>query len=188
MCDVTFLTIIVGGLNAVIAAPIATTSSTLSAIKGVLISCVTTSVTNGHLDVIERATLLFDNIIVTVAVNDEKNAMFSFDERKQLLEQVCQSFPSVTIAVFEGLLIDAVTEFNAVAVIRGLRAISDFEYEFQMALMNRTLSDKCETIFLMPGPAYSFVSSRMIKEIAGLGGDISPFVPTPVVEALKEKC
>lgn len=144
-------------------------------------------VTNGHLDVIERAALLFDKIIVTVAVNDEKNAMFNFDERKALLEEVCNQFPTVEVAVFQGLLIDAVKEFNAVAVIRGLRAISDFEYEFQMAMMNRTLSDQCETIFLMPGPAYSFVSSRMIKEISSLGGDISPFVPTNVVEALMEK-
>ena len=144
-------------------------------------------VTNGHLDVIERATLLFDKIIVTVAVNDEKDGMFNFDERKELLATVCKDFPTVKVAVFEGLLIDAVTEFNAVAVIRGLRAISDFEYEFQMAMMNRTLSDKCETVFLMPGPAFSFVSSRMIKEISGLGGDISAFVPPVVVEALKNK-
>jgi len=144
-------------------------------------------VTNGHLDVIQRATLLFDKIIVTVAVNDEKNGMFNFDERKELLSTVCEDFPTVEVAVFEGLLIDAVIEFNAVAVIRGLRAISDFEYEFQMAMMNRTLSEKCETVFLMPGPAFSFVSSRMIKEISGLGGDISPFVPPVIVEALKEK-
>lgn len=145
-------------------------------------------VTNGHLDVIERATSLFDKIIVTVAVNDEKNGMFNFDERKQQLKQVCQIFPTVEVAIFEGLLINAVKEFDAVAVIRGLRAISDFEYEFQMAMMNRTLSDRCETIFLMPKPEYSFLSSRMIKEIACLGGDISPFVPPLVVKALKEKC
>ena len=144
-------------------------------------------VTNGHLDVIKRATLLFDKIIVTVAVNDEKNSMFSLGKRKQLLATACKDFPTVKVEVFEGLLIDAVTEFNAVAVIRGLRAISDFEYEFQMAMMNRTLSDKCETIFLMPGPAFSFVSSRMIKEISCLGGDISPFVPPVVMEALKDK-
>jgi pantetheine-phosphate adenylyltransferase len=144
-------------------------------------------VTNGHLDVIERATLLFDKIIVTVAVNDEKNGMFNFDERKKLLLKVCQNFPTVEVAVFEGLLIDAIEQFNAVAVVRGLRAISDFEYEFQMAMMNRTLSDKCETVFLMPGPAFSFVSSRMIKEISGLGGDISPFVPPVVVDALNNK-
>ena len=145
-------------------------------------------VTNGHLDVIERATLLFDKIIVTVARNIDKNPLFSFEERKYLLETVCSQFDSVEVAVFEGLLIDAVDKFNANAVIRGLRAISDFEYEFQMAMMNRTLSDQCETIFLMPKPAYSFLSSRMIKEIFHLGGDISPFVPTEIIEALKEKC
>ena len=144
-------------------------------------------VTNGHLDVIERATKLFDKIIVTVAVNEEKNPMFNFEERKKLLEAVCEILPSVEIAVFEGLLIDAVKTFQADAVIRGLRAISDFEYEFQMAMMNRTLSDKCETIFLMPKPEYSFLSSRMIKEISSLGGDISPFVPVPVIKALKAK-
>ena len=145
-------------------------------------------VTNGHLDVIKRATRLFDKIIVTVAVNDDKNAMFSFDERKELLKSACAEFPTVEVTVFEGLLIDAVGQFKATAVIRGLRAISDFEYEFQMAMMNRTLNKKCETVFLMPAPAYSFVSSRMIKEISGLGGDISPFVPQVVVEALKNKC
>ena len=144
-------------------------------------------VTNGHLDVIERATKLFDKIIVTVAVNEEKNPMFNFEERKNLLQEVCNAFPTVEIAVFEGLLIDAVQKFQADAVIRGLRAISDFEYEFQMAMMNRTLCDKCETIFLMPKPAYSFLSSRMIKEISNLGGDISPFVPETVVQALKGK-
>lgn len=145
-------------------------------------------VTNGHLDVIKRATLLFDKIIVTVAVNDEKNGMFNFEERKRLLTETCNKFPTVEVAIFEGLLINAVDQFNANVVIRGLRAISDFEYEFQMAMMNRTLSDKCETVFLIPAPAYSFVSSRMIKEISALGGDISPFVPPVVVEALKNKC
>lgn len=144
-------------------------------------------VTNGHLDVIDRATKLFDKIIVTVAVNEEKNPMFSVNERKELLKAVTKDFPSLEIAVFQGLLIDAVKTFQANAVIRGLRAISDFEYEFQMAMMNRTLSDKCETIFLMPKPEYSFLSSRMIKEISSLGGDISPFVPAQVVKALKAK-
>ena len=142
-------------------------------------------VTNGHIDVIKRASLLFDKIIVTVAVNIEKNALFSFEERRGLLESVCRKFNNVEVAVFEGLLIDAVEKFNACAVIRGLRAISDFEYEFQMAMMNRTLSDRCETMFLMPKPEYSFLSSRMIKEIYNLGGDISPFVPEQVIEALK---
>ncbi len=145
-------------------------------------------VTNGHLDVIERAVLLFDKIIVTIAVNDEKSALFSVDERRLMLEKVCGHLPSVSVNVFDGLLVEAVKQFNASAVIRGLRAVSDFEYEFQMAMMNRTLSEKCETLFLMPKPEFSFLSSRMIKEIACLGGDVSPFVPTLVAEALKKKC
>jgi pantetheine-phosphate adenylyltransferase len=144
-------------------------------------------VTNGHLDVIERACLLFDKIYVTIAVNGEKNPMFSFEERKTLLVEVCSQFDNVEVDTFDGLLIDAAREFNAAAVIRGLRAISDFEYEFQMAMMNRTLSETCETVFLMPKPAYSFLSSRMIKEIAMFGGDVSHFVPPPVAVALERK-
>ena len=145
-------------------------------------------VTNGHLDVVERATLLFDRIIVTIAVNEEKSALFSVDERKALLEQVTGHIPSVSVEVFDGLLINAVTSFGATAVIRGLRAISDFEYEFQMAMMNRTLNEACETVFLMPRTEFSFLSSRMIKEIAALGGDVTHFVPSQVAEALKGKC
>ena len=144
-------------------------------------------VTNGHLDVIKRACQLFDKIIVTVAINAEKNALFTTEERKTLLSEVCKDLPKVEIASFEGLLIDAVKAFKTDAVIRGLRAISDFEYEFQMAMMNRTLQNDCETVFLMPAPEYSFLSSRMIKEIAMFSGDISHFVPPVVSEALKEK-
>jgi pantetheine-phosphate adenylyltransferase len=144
-------------------------------------------VTNGHLDVIKRACLLFDKIIVTVAINADKNALFDIEERKQLLKDVCKDLPTVEIASFEGLLIDAMKTFKTDAVIRGLRAISDFEYEFQMAMMNRTLSKDCETVFLMPDPEYSFLSSRMIKEIAMFNGDISHFVPDVVAEALKGK-
>jgi pantetheine-phosphate adenylyltransferase len=144
-------------------------------------------VTNGHLDVIKRACLLFDKIIVTVAINADKNALFDTEERKQLLKDVCKDLPTVEIASFEGLLIDAMKTFKTDAVIRGLRAISDFEYEFQMAMMNRTLSKDCETVFLMPDPEYSFLSSRMIKEIAMFNGDISHFVPDVVAEALKGK-
>ncbi|MBN1864936.1 MAG: pantetheine-phosphate adenylyltransferase [Victivallales bacterium] len=145
-------------------------------------------VTNGHLDVIERAVLLFDKIIVTVAVNEEKSALFSVEERRLMLEKVCGHLPTVTVKVFHGLLVEAAKQFRACAVIRGLRAVSDFEYEFQMAMMNRTLSDKCETLFLMPKPEFSFLSSKMIKEIASLGGDVSPFVPEPVVKALRTRC
>ncbi|NOY75585.1 MAG: pantetheine-phosphate adenylyltransferase [Kiritimatiellaeota bacterium] len=144
-------------------------------------------VTNGHLDVIERASSLFDKIFVAIAINSEKNPLFSFDERKALLEEVCSRFDNVVVDAFDGLLVDAARKFDVSAVIRGLRAISDFEYEFQMAMMNRALSEKCETIFLMPKPAYSFLSSRMIKEIAMFGGDVSPFVPPAVAEALGRK-
>ena len=144
-------------------------------------------VTNGHIDVIQRACLLFDKIIVTVAINADKSALFGIDERKELLREVCRDLPTVEIASFEGLLIDAMKTFKTDAVIRGLRAISDFEYEFQMAMMNRTLSKDCETVFLMPAPEYSFLSSRMIKEIAMFNGDISHFVPPVVAEALKGK-
>lgn len=144
-------------------------------------------VTNGHLDVIKRACLLFDKIIVTIAINADKNPLFDIEERKAFLKEVCKDMPQVEIASFEGLLIDAVEKFQTDAVIRGLRAISDFEYEFQMAMMNRTLSKECETVFLMPDPAYSFLSSRMIKEIAMFQGDISHFVPEIVAQGLKDK-
>ena len=144
-------------------------------------------VTNGHIDVIERASSLFDKIHVTIAINGEKNPMFSLEERESLLGEVCASFENVDVGTFDGLLIDAAKKFEASAVIRGLRAISDFEYEFQMAMMNRTLSESCETVFLMPKPAYSFLSSRMIKEIAMFGGDVSHFVPPPVAAALERK-
>ena len=144
-------------------------------------------VTNGHLDVIARASSLFDKIHVTIAVNGEKNPMYTIEERRSMLENVCAEFDNIEVATFDGLLIDAVREFDTVAVIRGLRAISDFEYEFQMAMMNRTLSETCETVFLMPKPEYSFLSSRMIKEIAMFGGDVSPFVPEVVAKALELK-
>lgn len=144
-------------------------------------------VTNGHLDVIERASRLFDQVIVGVALNDDKTALFSFEERKILITQACRALPNVTVSMFNGLLVEAVNQFQATAVIRGLRAVSDFEYEFQMALMNRELNQACETIFMMPKPAYIFVSSRLIKEINQFGGDISAFVPDIVVKALKQK-
>ncbi|OGV52355.1 MAG: pantetheine-phosphate adenylyltransferase [Lentisphaerae bacterium GWF2_44_16] len=144
-------------------------------------------VTNGHLDVIKRACRLFDKVIVGVAVNAEKSPLFTTEERLEMLKSVCRNIGNVEILSFKGLLLNAVTEFNAAAVIRGLRAVSDFEYEFQMALMNRELNSECETIFMMPSPEYSFTSSRLMKEIARCGGDISAFIPPVVVEALKRK-
>ncbi len=144
-------------------------------------------ITNGHLDVIQRASKLFDQVIVAVAVNEEKSPLFTTEERLELLKEVCAAFDNVEILSFSGLLIEAVKKFNAAAVLRGLRAVSDFEYEFQMALMNRELCGSCETIFMMPSTQYSFVSSRLIKEICRCGGEISPFVPPAVEKALDKK-
>ena len=140
-------------------------------------------VTNGHLDVIERAAKLFDEVIVAVAVNSQKQALFSSDERLDLLRQTTTAHGAkITLARLDGLLVDYARQAGASAIIRGLRAVSDFEFEFQMALMNRKLEDKIETIFLMPKDTYTYLSSTIIKEVARLGGEISAFVP-PVVEA-----
>ena len=144
-------------------------------------------VTNGHFDVIKRAAALFDKVVVAAAVNGEKTPLFTFDERVRLLKEVCKDLPNVEIVSFQGLLVNALAEFDACAVIRGLRAVSDFEYEFQMALMNRELNHKCETLFMMPSPDYSFVSSKLIKEIARCKGDISAFVPPCVADAIYAK-
>ncbi|HCE46891.1 MAG TPA: pantetheine-phosphate adenylyltransferase [Lentisphaeria bacterium] len=146
-------------------------------------------VTNGHLDVILRAKEIFDKLIVAVAVNDSKtsSAMFTLKERQKLLEEVCKGVPKVEIICFDGLLLEAVKKYKAVSVVRGLRAISDFEYEFQMAMMNREITSDYDTVFLMASHSYSFVSSRMIKELVKFGGDVSPFVPPAVMKALKNK-
>ena len=144
-------------------------------------------VTNGHLDVVERAEKLFDEVIVAVAHNDEKQPLFSLKERLDLLEQTVGKINNVRIAQFEGLLVEFAIEQKASAVIRGLRAVSDFEFEFQMALMNRKLKDSVETIFLMPKEEYTYLSSRLVKEIARLGADVSKFVPDVVARALGKK-
>ena len=144
-------------------------------------------VTNGHLDVIERARKLFDEVIVAVAHNDEKQALFSLEERLQFLQDSIGKIDMVRIAQFDGLLVEFATAQKASAVIRGLRAVSDFEFEFQMALMNRKLEAGVETIFLMPKEEYTYLSSRIIKEIARLGGDVSSFVPPLVSKALVRK-
>lgn len=144
-------------------------------------------VTNGHLDVAFRAAKIFDKVVMAVAHNSEKKGLFSFEERMELLKHACREHKNIEIASFNGLLANAVDQFEAAAVLRGLRAVSDFEYEFQMALMNRELNKNCETLFMMPSPEYSFVSSRLIKEIAICGGDIDTFVPKFVVEAIRRK-
>ncbi len=144
-------------------------------------------VTNGHLDVIERGRKLFDEVIVAVASNDEKRPFFSLEERLDLLQQTAGKIENVRIAEFSGLLVEFARAEQAGAVIRGLRAVSDFEFEFQMALMNRKLDPAVETIFLMPKEEYTYLSSRIVKEIARLRGDVSGFVPACVAKALSRK-
>lgn len=144
-------------------------------------------VTNGHLDVIQRASRLFDEVIVAVAYNDEKNPLFTNEERMDLLKEAIHSIPNVKVAHFDGLLVDFARHQGATAIVRGLRAISDFEFEFQMALMNRKLEGSVETIFLMPKEEYTYLSSRIVKEIARLGGNVEAFVPHSIAEALRTR-
>ena len=141
-------------------------------------------ITNGHLDVVARALHMFDEVVLAIAVDSTKRPLFSLEERKELATAVLTPALAgkVRVVTFQGLLIDFVRAQGARAILRGLRAISDFEFEFQMALMNRKLDDKIETIFLMPKDSYTYLSSTIIKEVGRLGGDISAFVP-PVVEA-----
>ena len=143
--------------------------------------------TNGHLDVIQRASRLFDRVVVAVARNNNKSPLFSPDERKVLIEESVSDLANVDVDVFEGLLIDYVTKQNCNIVIRGIRAVSDFEFEFQMALMNRKLNEKIETLFMMPRASYSFLSSHLVKEIASLGGAVSTFVSETTSKALVTK-
>jgi pantetheine-phosphate adenylyltransferase len=144
-------------------------------------------ITNGHVDVIARAAKLFDEVIVAAATNDAKQSLFSMEERVAMMREVTARFPNVKVVAFEGLLVEFARQAGAVAVVRGLRAISDFEFEFQMALMNRKLEPTIETVFLTPREEYTYLSSRIVKEIARLGGAVEAFVPEPVVEALRKK-
>ena len=145
--------------------------------------------TNGHPDVIQRAAKLFDRVIVAVAHNASKSPLFTADERAGLLAATLADVGAANVEVdrFDGLLVDYVARRGGCAVVRGLRAVSDFEFEFQLALMNRKLNESVETIFLMPKDTYSFLSSRLVKEIARLGGDVSPFVPAHVRDALRAR-
>lgn len=144
-------------------------------------------VTNGHLDVLSRAAQVFDEIIVAVAHNPEKRGLFTPEERVALLRQTTAGIKNTRVTHFHGLLVEFATQQGACAIVRGLRALSDFEFEFQMALMNRRLQPALETFFLMPREEYSYVSSRLVKEIASLGGNVSVFVPVPVAEALRAR-
>jgi pantetheine-phosphate adenylyltransferase len=143
--------------------------------------------TNGHLDVIERAVKLFDRVIVAVAKNESKHPLFTQEERLGFVRRAVRHLANVETDTFDCLLVDYAEKRKAQAIVRGLRAISDFEFEFQLALMNRKLNERVETIFMMPKDTYTFLSSRMIKEIARLEGDVSAFVPPHVRAALAKK-
>lgn len=140
--------------------------------------------TNGHLDLVERAASLFDEVIVAVANNESKAPLFTMAERMDLVVQAVRELKNVKVDGFDGLLVDYVRTCGGNAILRGLRAISDFEFEFQMALMNRSLDPGIETIFMVPKDTYSFLSSRIVKEIARLHGDVTPFVPEHIRHAL----
>lgn len=145
-------------------------------------------VTNGHLDIIERACKLFDEVVVAILVNPGKTPMFPLSERVTILRQVLnQRFPGVTVDTFDGLLVDYALSKEASAIVRGIRAISDYEYELQMALMNRRLKPQVETVFLMSAQENSYLSSRLVKEVFGLGGSINGLVPDLVIERMREK-
>jgi pantetheine-phosphate adenylyltransferase len=143
--------------------------------------------TNGHLDLIERGSRIFDQLIVAILGNPEKDPLFSLEERLEMLDELTRPFDNVSVDSFDGLLVDFAREVKASAVLRGIRAISDYEYELQMALMNRKLEPTLETVFLTAAEAYSYVSSRIVKDIARLGGNVHSMVPVLVEKALRMK-
>ena len=145
-------------------------------------------ITNGHLDVIERSALVFDKVIVAIlGVSNNKKIVFNKDERLCLVKESISKFENVEVESFDNLLVEYADSKNATAIIRGLRAVSDFEYEFQMALMNRNLNSNISTVFLMPHQKYIHISSSLVKEVSKLGGDISPYVPEHVEVSLRDK-
>jgi pantetheine-phosphate adenylyltransferase len=143
--------------------------------------------TNGHLDIIRRGTRLFDRFVVAVLENEGKSPLFSTGERMELIAQCTEDLPTVEVHSFTGLLVDFMRRMNSNVVVRGIRAVSDYEYELQMALMNRELSSSVETIFMLPAVEYTYVSSRLVKEVFRLGGDIARLVPPPVLDSLKRR-
>jgi pantetheine-phosphate adenylyltransferase len=143
--------------------------------------------TNGHVDLIQRGSKLFDHLTVAILVNPVKNPLFTLEERVEMLKEVTKPLGNVSVATFDGLMVAFARKVGASAVLRGIRAISDYEHEFQMALMNRRLEPDVETVFLQPAGRYSFVSSRMVKEVFSFGGDISGLVPPNVVKKLRAR-
>jgi pantetheine-phosphate adenylyltransferase len=144
-------------------------------------------ITNGHLDLIERGSRLVDRLVVAILRNERKQALFSVEERMQMLRNVLAEYPNVDVDCFEGLLVDYAAGRRARIIMRGIRAVSDYEYELQMALMNRRLRPEIETVFLMAGEAFSFISSQMVKEVIRLGGNVSGLVPPLVEKRLKDR-
>lgn len=144
-------------------------------------------ITNGHLDILERALKLFDKVIITVAKNPTKQPLFDQEERRSMIRSAVKRYKNVEVDMFDGLLVEYARKKKATSLVRGLRAISDFEYELQMALMNRKLDSTLETVFLMPNEKYTYLNSSIIREIARLGGDVHDFVPEAVLKALTEK-
>jgi pantetheine-phosphate adenylyltransferase len=141
--------------------------------------------TNGHLDLIERGAKLFEHLTVAILVNPVKNPLFSVEERVDMLHEATRGFGNISVATFDGMMVDFARQIGAKAVLRGIRAISDYEHEFQMALMNRRLAPELETVFLQPAGRYSFVSSRMVKEVFSFGGKVEGLVPPNVLKRLK---
>ena len=144
-------------------------------------------VTNGHIDLVERAAKLFERVVVAVATSEKKAPLFSLEERVSLLQESLRQVPAAEVVPFQGLLIDFVTAQQSHCVLRGLRAVADFEYEFQLANMNRAMSPEFESVFLTPSAELSYISSSLVREIASLGGDVSGFVTPNVAQALKQK-
>jgi pantetheine-phosphate adenylyltransferase len=141
--------------------------------------------TNGHIDLITRGSRIFSHLTVAILINPVKNPLFTVEERVEMLAEVTETFENVSVATFDGLMVDFARRQNATAVLRGIRAISDYEHEFQMALMNRRLAPEIETVFLQPAGRYSYVSSRMVKEVFSFGGDITGLVPPNVLKRLR---
>ena len=144
-------------------------------------------ITHGHIDLVERAARMFDQVIVAIAANSNKKPLFTLDERVGLAQQVLSQHANIKVYGFESLLMNFMREHKANIILRGLRAVSDFDYEFQLAGMNRQLDPNVESLFLMPGENYTYISSSFVREIAALGGDVTPFVPPAVVNALNKK-
>lgn len=144
-------------------------------------------ITNGHLDIIERASKIFDKVVVGVLNNKNKKPKFTSEERVMLIKKVTEHFPNVETASFDGLLVDFAREHSASVIIKGLRTVNDFEYEFQMALLNKTLDNDCETMFMMTNSKYSYISSSMVNELAGYNGDLAGLVPTDIIHYIKDK-